>query len=122
MGADLLLAVLWTTRDRIDWEKGEAEIDLVTDNEIESESFGEGVGLDDTAFMAEVVRPRLRIDLDEIRSYWEGRNDRATDVYRFGPVRALISGGTSWGDDPSEMFTIMTRLPERVATECGFFR
>lgn len=126
MGGDLVLATWWTTKETIDWPKAEAAIAALVIDDIESENFDGGHEHefqwdDDEAFLAEVVRPKLLADLNEIRSYWEGHTDRVTDVFRFGPVRVLISGGITYGDDPSEMFTVMTRVPDKVAEAAGFF-
>ncbi len=125
MGADLILATWWTTKpEELDWSKGVTAISALTIEDCPELDFFE---LDDTAdgedeaeSLERIIRPQLLRDLDEIKCSWEGRH-RDSDVYQFGPVRVLLSGGTSWGDDPSDMFTAMTRIPESVAEAIGFF-
>jgi hypothetical protein len=123
MGADLIMAFWWTTKpEEIDWVKGSAAISYLDITEVDPDNFdGTGSPEDDGAFMDEVIRPQLQRDLEEIRRYWEGETDRATSVVQLGPVRSLISGGTSWGDDPSEMWTVMNRVPDKIAMACGFY-
>jgi hypothetical protein len=124
MGADLLLAYVWTTEpEKIDWPKGRAEVAYLNTADVALDDFDfTGAPEDDTQFMDEVVRPQVYRDLEELKAYWEGLSDRATDTYQFGPVRALISGGTSWGEDPSEMWTVIVRMPQKVLEACGFLR
>lgn len=131
MGADLLLVCWWTTKpDEVDFDKGRAELASVTFDDIEAiENFRYGEYdsddsryEDEEVFLAEIARPQMLDAISEVEACWrDGVFDRATDVYRFGPVKVLITGGTSWGDDPSDMFTWMTLIPDRIAVACGFF-
>lgn len=120
MGADLLLHHVWIKRaQEPDWQAAKATIEAMTDEEIEKlESFEyseEGT--------PEEYRYLLVSDLEEIKEVWH--NDRR-DAYKcpLGPIDCLITGGMSWGDDPSEFFSLVGRFLEVDAAinAAGFYK
>lgn len=130
MGNDLILAYAWTTApEAIDFDKAEPAIAALTLDspgldldglQIAAEDAEAEVDTSDDAAFLEFVQTQVRADVAELRDIW-GTSNRHTDRYRFGPVEALITGGDSYGDSPTEEFDVMTRIPESVYRAIGFF-
>jgi hypothetical protein len=50
------------------------------------------------------------------------QGSRETAVHEFGDVHAIISGGSSWGDEPTEACGIISNLDEyNILKTCGFY-
>jgi hypothetical protein len=117
MGADLLLAHVWTTKKdaELDWAAGRSWIDSASLDDLDPDEYTSISEIDD-------LRKWAHERFGVLRELWVGeRVDRDTDMYGFGPVRALISGGMSWGDDPTDGFSLITSLPEPLLEAVGFF-
>ena len=119
MGSDLILHTIWIDARKIpDWAAAEAALLGMTDeqtNLLESSEYSEA----DTPAL---YRQALIADLREVRDFWNTEHRRDAYVDTLGPIKCLLAGGMSWGDDPSEFFSIAGRLLESDAFEvAGFF-
>lgn len=131
MGADLILAHIWTTKpdSELDWDAARSAIEALTVDDVDSESHyswnDAEVPTDDEEFLSKKVRPGVRNDLEEFKSLWQASLSnlpRDADMCTMGPVRALITGGMSWGDSPTETWDLLSRLPDSVLKAIGFFQ
>lgn len=119
MGADFLLAHVWTTKrpDEIDFEAGDLYIATARPEELEE------YGWLETPEEIDAARTDALSDLLYLRGVWNGREyQRDIDVCTFGPVTVAITGGMSWGDGPTDSFDILTRIPEGALRAAGFFQ
>jgi len=122
MGADLILAHWWTTKpEAIDFDKAHKAIEAITIDEIDEDDWAIEFDDSDEAEALALVQERAHADLDEMIPIWEGMLPRDVNLCDLGPVTALISGGMTWGDDPTETFTLMNRIPESALRAAGFF-
>lgn len=113
MGADLLIISVPYPSDK-DWkpdfERGRAFI-----KELREE--WEKGGQSD----AEEEAESLESYLDEFEEIWEGGR-RDTTTHTFGAQDAIITGGMSWGDNPTESYSVISYLDEyNVLEACGFY-
>lgn len=134
MGADLLVAWVWTTDpEAIDFEKARAlareELGSV---EMPDEVWPPGVlerwdpnedlVYEGSDFGADDLLNRVIEDIDEIEKLWGGEEYRDTIRAGMGPVEFLMSGGMSWGDSPTETFDVLNRFANTPAAKAaGFF-
>jgi hypothetical protein len=117
MGADLLVAHWWTTKpkDQIAWEALRASIGAATIEDLDEEGLYEEGEVDD-------LRQRLLAFIATAEATWGGDFVvRDLDVCEFGPVTVLLSGGMSYGDDPTDSFRDMTLVPSSMLEQAGFF-
>jgi hypothetical protein len=63
----------------------------------------------------------LMDNLEEFKAlFLQGSRDTA--VHEFGEVNALVTGGSSWGDEPTEACGIISNLDEyNILMACGFY-
>lgn len=52
----------------------------------------------------------LKAQLAEVKNAWNGGYRRDTSVFHRGHEKVLVTGGLSWGDDPSDMFAAIQDL------------
>lgn len=124
MGADLIVAHWWTTRqpEDIDWKAGHEAIERLTLDDIDPDQFGPEFDDTDETVAIEEVKERLHADLDEMEPVWGDRHYRRDAArYVLGPVNVLLTAGMSWGDDPTDAFTLMSRMPDGVLKAMGFY-
>jgi hypothetical protein len=125
MGADLLLAYVWTRSEELDWEAGDGEIDLVRSDDIpDLNTYGseDNQELDDEEFIEKVVHPELHAKLARIREAWDNPYDHREVCFdNLGPLSVLATGGMSWGDSPTELFDDIIDMPSRVMHAIGFY-
>lgn len=118
MGADLLLHHVWIRHGQApDWAAAKAVIAGMTDAETEALESIEYTEVPTPA----LYRDSLLNDLEDVIDVWQ--NDRRV-AYRtqIGPVDVLLTGGVSWGDEPTDEFRVIGRLLETQAFEtAGFF-
>lgn len=62
----------------------------------------------------------LLADLEILKQAWEG-HDREAGIMTFLGHRILITGGMTWGDDPTGLYTSMVRLWNTQALELAGF-
>jgi|SRR3972149_28950 len=109
MGADLVFNAIWARQDRtIDFETLRLAVDVPRDEDYTDDEEQDAT-LD---------------DVNELETQWNGNNDRSTSYFFVGPYKILITGGTSWGDSPSEFFDSLQRLwglPNEALEKAGFF-
>lgn len=109
MGADMILYVLPLckyTKDReieakwfaenLDLDENESFKDLVRAfQEYNFESFSEDK-------QAEMRRETIKQIIDELEEYWDLQFRRDVGVIQEGRIPFIVTGGLSWGDDPTE--------------------
>lgn len=125
MGADLLLAYVWTTKpESLDWQKGKDAIEAMRPDQlmgIEQFEYNEEVW-NDSGIDVDQARLLLHQQLDQIRGLWSGGVQSRT-AFRdsLGPVTSLFTGGMSWGDSPTDEFDLFNDFPGEVLEAVGFF-
>lgn len=136
MGADLILGWLWTTQpEAIDFDKAKATIESAFNTLGDTKPSAEFLKRwdpgevfeyydDDDGIGARAIRDYLLDDTETLRRYWtEEEYARDFDKAQLGPVTALITGGMSWGDSPTETFDLIARWGDTPAAEAaGFYR
>lgn len=128
MGADLILAHIWTTKSdaELDWDAGLRSIETLKYDEVEDpENFEDypDDDPDDDVFMEKYIRPQMLEDWEEFKNLWAVPVNlgRDVDLCTFGPVRVLITGGMSWGDSPTDTFDTLNRIDTKPLRAAGFF-
>jgi hypothetical protein len=121
MGADLLIEHLWIVRGREpDWNAARQAIYSMT--ELDAVGWHEAAQRDfDVPSGLEGVQSQLLADTDAIEAKW---SDQCHDVVKcdLGPVVALMTGGMSYGDDPTDCWDLFERFVESPAAKAaGFF-
>lgn len=110
MGADLILNFVWAKKDSPpDWDGAKKYIESLTDEQllnhpeyeyevmVHEEEVGDGKALAH-------LKERLLNAHDIVKAAWDGDCDRSTFLLDIGIYKVLVTGGTSWGDSPSDMF------------------
>lgn len=115
MGADLLLtfAVIDEARSPV-WSAAERRIAAVSEKELEAwlGEVGEGEYADEhepDRLAMDRVRRSLQEDLAAFRDGVEG-NRRDMDWLAVRGARVWVTGGMSWGDEPSDLSAPLKRL------------
>lgn len=131
MGADLILLHLWTTRDiysQMDWVAAERAIQDLQLEDCEDLVSGQFYDLEDLTIdndnedaILQEVKNNVRLRVEDLKSIIKGEMPRDVDVCKMGPVTAVITGGMSWGDDPTDTFTELSSIPYKVLAAAGFF-
>lgn len=64
----------------------------------------------------------LREQLKEIRAVFTNPGDyQELSVFYLGPYKIFLTGGMSWGDDPSNLFSTINDLSQSgILAACGF--
>jgi hypothetical protein len=73
----------------------------------------------------EALAADIAAAIDEVERMWQGKSDaRDYNLYEFGPVRALLAGGKSFGDEPSDRGYDAIRLSQLFGLDevAGFYR
>lgn len=58
------------------------------------------------------VTQGLKQQIDVLKSVWDGGFRRDTSVFKRGHEKLLITGGLSWGDNPTDMCSVFDDLYE----------
>lgn len=116
MGADLLLAALWVRPDApLDWEAGASVARGLPKDRCEVYARERG-GLADED--ADEIRERVEGHVADLRSLLtEGRDTTYVDNPDH-TWRVWLTGGTSWGDSPGDLYDAISDLyvvPEVLA-------
>lgn len=128
MGADLCLAWLIHDKDITpNWDAGRAKLQELAEIELKTDPNGcydEDTSLEDVYMTdggPEITYAEALESIDYIENA-EGKRDFSSVT--LGHFTMLISGGMSWGDDPTDSFEHLDRigrLPAEVLTEMGFY-
>lgn len=134
MGQDLSLTLVWTTRsdEELDWEAGRRAVSALTRQEIDEHGYHEDETLEtawalilddleavETEWRAQAASFREAVSEDDRALRRVARSDVA--MLRTGPVRTLITGGMSSGDDPTDFYEVLDGVPDSVYEAVGFF-
>lgn len=130
MGADLIMA--WLIHDKDispNWDAGRAKLQEIAEHELKTDPNGlydEDTSLEDVYVAGDGPEITLADSLESIDYLEEANKNGQRDFssVTLGHFTMLMSGGISWGDDPTESFTHldrMGRLPAEVLTEMGFY-
>lgn len=110
MGADLILNYVWAKKNSPpDWDGARKYIENLTDTEIqehpeyEYEAMVHEMKEGDGKALSH-LRQKLLKAHDAIKAQWDGVWDRETFVVDIGIYRILITGGTSFGESPGDLF------------------
>lgn len=130
MGADLLLSWLWISKDREpNWKLAQEHLArkiLKQPFNTWSEELHDALGYAHTGNDLppdeyREVRQRLRKALTEVQRAW-AHTTHETSILVMGPIRVLITGGMSWGDEPTAaMSHINLFTAARMDEAAGFF-
>jgi hypothetical protein len=127
MGADLILAHIWTTKSNseLDWDAGLRSIETLKYDDVAEPSNFEDYpddDPDDAVFMEKYIRPQMLVDWAEFKEMWTDSHylPRDADLCTLGPVRVLITGGMSWGDSPTNTFDLLSRIDPVPLKAAGF--
>jgi hypothetical protein len=123
MGGDLLLSVVWSTKETIDFDAIGVAIRTLTEEQASKiQDLASGNWDDEHGEIdMEGLGDQLVIDLNELKSTWEGNDNRVAYTMKLGPMTVAITGGVSWGDSPTEEFDSWNRLIEAGVLEAGGF-
>jgi hypothetical protein len=123
MGEALILNAAVIDEDKIpDWIAAEQRIDTVTADEVDDElevleryvrEPDDQPSDDQPGEDPDIDIERLRRDLrSDLRAFREGVEDRRSDLdyLLVRGARVWVTGGPSWGDDPSDLCSPMRRL------------
>lgn len=105
MGNNFVTEVIWYRKgDLLNFKTGHDYIDGFSDDEIAHIA-------DSTGRMEETVRDHLHACLRQIEGLF-GPSDHDLDYteYEFPPYNIYVTGGDSWGNDPTELFTYISEL------------
>lgn len=122
MGADLLIECFWEEMNdkrllvsKPDWLKGHARIDVLCDEMVKKDDSGDLDYLGDY----DEIRKALHDFLGRIENAY-ATNDRELTRLEFYPYRVWITGGMSWGDEPTTLFQPMQVMSQLDVLEaCG---
>lgn len=125
MGADLLVANLWSTPEAtFDWEAGLAVAMTLTQEEAELLANQCALDAEDDNVLREAARERAHTHVEVLREHFEGQHSRVLTWFDSpdGRWRAYLTGGMSWGDSPSDLFDAVNDLwaVPRVLAATGF--
>jgi len=112
MGEDLCLNILtWDRNRKLDWKAGKKCIDS-----LEADETGEVKGTEGNTY----TKKQLHIMLSNVyQASKDGRRD--TTVIHLLHLNILVTGGMSWGDDPTDTFTSICSLNEfEILNVVGF--
>jgi len=127
MGADLTLAWLIHNKDTFpNWDAGRAKLQELAEIELKTDPndcYDEDTSLEDIYI---TDSPEITLaEAQESIDYLEGADDlRDFSSVTLGHFTMLISGGMSWGDNPTESFThldLVGWLPNQVLEAMGFY-
>jgi len=120
MGADLLIYTLtWDKKRKLNWNAGYKLIKSLKEVPKLLMIADGGKDSDDL----EEIKNTLNSDLTELKDAVRAGGRRDVSLISLGHLNILWTGGMSWGDDPTEMFTSLSRLEEsHVLDEIGFCR
>jgi hypothetical protein len=123
MGADLLLECFWEEMNeqrmavtKPDWKKGHVRIDELCDAMEKDDK-----PLADLDYLGDYkeIRKALHDFLGRIKNAY-ATNDRELTKLEFYPYRVWITGGMSWGDEPTTLFQPMQVMSQLDVLEaCG---
>ena len=124
MGADFLVDYLWIKQPHTpNWLAAKEEIELLSDKQLADwcENYFWSLFIEDPA--SDAIRSELFALNSEIEEIWLNvpRDCLILDV---GPYAILITGGMSWGDEPTESYTTIAKwsaLP-LVPNAAGFYK
>jgi len=119
MGSELLLWMVWSTREP-DFDAVRTAIRALSDEALlkkrsfmEYADIGQGSSSD--------FRELLLDDLDGLEQVWHGADWPDSLSTRMGPVKVAITGGESWGDTPSSDYDSWIRLENSNVLDAGGF-
>lgn len=106
MGAEMIIYSVPYAKDlQPDWAAGKA---LINNLGIEG-----NIIEDDIEFLED--------NLDLFKALFI-QGSRETTVHEFGDIKAIITGGSSWGDEPTDACGLISNLDEHgILQECGFY-
>ena len=117
MSADFLFEYAYWFRDNpLDWAAGTRAIGIMSDEDLKewADDYYDGAEeyCDDNGDLTPIGRLDLERALkdtqEEMKAILEGHGEQ-TAIIHVGPYKVAFAGGMSWGDDPSEDFTIFNR-------------
>lgn len=115
MGADLHVTTIWAKRDsKLFWEKGHDHIDnLKDDAAVWDDSYFDYMLRSDESVEDDAQKARVMAhkDLDHIKGLWAGDTySRECAWIAIGPYEAIVTGGMTAGDPPTDLSTVFDRL------------
>lgn len=126
MGADLIVAAVAIRRNtKAKWADAEVAVDRLSAFDLDqAEKFGwsfEGIAEETEADELDIFRNNVRAALADVKEAWEGRERRDTTFLDFRSWSLMLTGGMTWGDDPSELYTSLCLvLNTRILDKAGF--
>jgi len=122
MGADMCMAYLvWGRGRKPNWAAGER---FIKNNLKYDEENEEGALTVTAASELEFTQTQLRGFLNDVRDAYMGRR-RDADHIEIGGCEVLLTGGMSWGDDPSDLYRSICNLDDTdggILEAVGFHR
>lgn len=105
MGASYCVYALTWCDGELNWEAGYKCIDELIEGEYES-PYGH--------CSVEEDQDSLKTDLDDFKALFDSNNFPNVAILTICHLQVLITGGETWGDDPSETFGLISRLSNEV--------
>lgn len=111
MGADMLVSLFYEPMDesfKPDWKKGHSHINKLTKKDLKNcEHLGD---------TAKEIKDILHEKLNNIKENYEN-DSRELTTLEFPPYKVYLTGGMSWGDDPSDIYGDISTLNDFMILE-----
>ena len=122
VGEDFFIAEI-SASTAPDWEAARNAIHAASEEELSliQDSAAVQMGADWMSRWADELRAWLMDDIDMIEAAWRAGGDHETEVITRGGTTVLRSGGLSYGDAPTHMYSAIIRFIESPAAVAAGF-
>lgn len=122
MGEELFIAEI-STSTVPDWEAARNAIRAASEEELGriQDSQAVQMGADWDSLWADELRSWLMDDIDMMEAAWRAGGDHETEVVTREGTTVLRSGGLSYGDAPTRMYSSIVRFIESPAAAAAGF-